>query len=361
MKVLVTGAAGFIGFHFTNLLINNGIEVVGLDNLNNYYDIELKFNRLAHVGIEKQEIKENELIRSNLYQQYQFIKLSIEEDDKLIQLFAQEKFDYVCHLAAQAGIRYSITNPKIYIKSNIVGFHNVLECCKQNKVKHFVYASSSSVYGLNEAIPLQTSQSTNHPISLYAASKKSNELLAHSYSHLYKLPTTGVRFFTVYGPWGRPDMAYYIFTKSILEKKPIKIYNHGNMMRDFTYIDDIVKGLHLILNNPPSGNENWDGINPNPSDSRAPYKIYNLGNSKPIKLLDFIENIERELNLKAIRINMDLQPGDVLITYADTSEVEKDFGYKPKTSLSYGIKQFVQWYTDYCQFKIVKNACLRVE
>lgn len=344
MKILITGTAGFIGFHLARRLVQKGFEVVGLDNINNYYDVNLKYERLNESGIVKEEIVYNKLVKSRRLPRYQFIQLNLEDEKNLELLFKKENFDCVCNLAAQAGIRYSILNPKTYIQGNIVGFYNILECCRTYRIKHLVYASSSSVYGLNETMPLKTSQGTNHPISLYAASKKSNELMAHTYSHLFNIPTTGVRFFTVYGPWGRPDMAYFLFTKAILEKDSIKVYNHGNMLRDFTYIDDIIRGLELIISQPPSGNENWDGMNPNPSNSKAPYKLYNLGNSKPIKLLDFIEAIERELKVKANKQYLDLQPGDVLATYADVSDLVKDFDFKPKTALSYGIQQFTSWY-----------------
>jgi UDP-glucuronate 4-epimerase len=311
MKVLVTGAAGFIGFHLVNRLITEGFEVVGLDIINNYYDVNLKYSRLKECGIDEAEINENILINSNKYSNYQFIKLNIEDKKNLFNLFQKEKFDYVINLAAQAGVRYSIENPDVYISSNIVGFLNILEACRHHKIKHLVYASSSSVYGLNGKIPFSTSDNVDHPISLYAASKKSNELMAHTYSHLYNIPTTGLRFFTVYGPWGRPDMALFLFTKAILDDKPIDVYNNGKMFRDFTYIDDIVEGIYKVANNPSKGNKNWDNKNPNPSDSISPYKIYNIGNSTPVKLMDFISEIEKNLNKKA-KINfLPLQPGDV--------------------------------------------------
>jgi UDP-glucuronate 4-epimerase len=355
MKVLVTGAAGFIGFHLVNRLITEGFEVVGLDIINNYYDVNLKYSRLKECGIDEAEINENILINSNKYSNYQFIKLNIEDKKNLFNLFQKEKFDYVINLAAQAGVRYSIENPDVYISSNIVGFLNILEACRHHKIKHLVYASSSSVYGLNGKIPFSTSDNVDHPISLYAASKKSNELMAHTYSHLYNIPTTGLRFFTVYGPWGRPDMALFLFTKAILDDKPIDVYNNGKMFRDFTYIDDIVEGIYKVANNPSKGNKNWDNKNPNPSDSISPYKIYNIGNSTPVKLMDFISEIEKNLNKKA-KINfLPLQPGDVEKTWANIDNLKNDFKYRSKIDFKEGINNFITWYLSYYEEQNLKN------
>jgi len=347
MKILITGAAGFIGYHLAKKLIERGEDVVGLDTLNTYYDVNLKYGRLRETGIDTSKIKPNTLIQSACHSNYRFIKLSIEEHDNLQQLFSREQFDVVCNLAAQAGVRYSIVNPHAYVESNIMGFLNILECCRHFHVSNLVYASSSSVYGLNEKIPFSTSDATAHPVSVYAASKKSNELMAHTYSHLFNIPTTGIRFFTVYGPWGRPDMAYFLFTEAILNNKPIKIFNHGEMLRDFTYIDDIVKGIIKVVDNPAKSSKKWDGLNPNPSISNAPYQIYNIGNNNPVKLMTFIKTLEQALGKKAKKIMLPMQPGDVLATYADVSGLAESLGYKPDTDLSYGIQQFVDWYLKY--------------
>lgn len=339
-KVLITGTAGFIGFHLSNALIAQGYEVVGLDNINDYYDVNLKYARLQEAGIRKEEIIYNKLIKSEKFDNYKFIKLNLEDNDNVNSLFESEKFDLVVNLAAQAGVRYSIENPHAYINSNIVGFTNILEACRNFKIEHLVYASSSSVYGLNTKMPFSTSDNVDHPISLYAASKKSNELMAHTYSYLFKMPTTGLRFFTVYGPWGRPDMALFLFTKAILENKPIDVYNFGNMQRDFTYIDDIVSGIVKVLENPPKSKENIK----DPSTSVAPYKIYNIGNSTPVKLNDFIDAIEKELNTKANRNLMPIQAGDVEKTWADVNDLITDLGYKPETDINIGVKKFIEWY-----------------
>lgn len=346
-KILVTGAAGFIGFHVVEKLLQQGESVVGLDNINDYYDPSLKFDRLAKTGIEKRLIVENILVSSTHYKNYRFVKIDLKNDVELDALFEKEHFTHVINLAAQAGVRYSIENPKTYIVSNIVGFANILEACRNNNIKHLTYASSSSVYGLNEEIPFSTKQNVDHPISLYAASKKSNELMAHTYSHLYDLPTTGLRFFTVYGPWGRPDMAYFSFTKDILDGKPIKVYNNGEMSRDFTFINDIVDGVIKVMNQPAKGVENWSGNNPDPSTSKAPYKIYNIGNSAPVKLMDFINCIEENLGIKAEKLLMPIQPGDVTKTYADVDDLKIHLNFKPATKLEDGIKKFVVWYKEY--------------
>jgi UDP-glucuronate 4-epimerase len=333
MKILVTGAAGFIGFHLVQKLLKSENIVVGIDNINDYYSPELKFARLQQCGIMKDAAIWNQKIVSSTNANYSFLKMNLEDEENINQLFRTEKFDVVCNLAAQAGVRYSIENPKAYIQSNIVGFLNMLEACRHNKIKHLVYASSSSVYGNSKKMPLSTSDYVDNPISLYAATKKSNELMAHTYSHLYSLPTTGLRFFTVYGPWGRPDMAYFSFTKAILENKPIKIFNQGDLYRDFTYIDDIVEGIAKVIHKSPENN--------------PPYNIYNIGNSSPVKLLDFIETIEKALGKEAVKEFHDMQPGDVYKTYADVSELEKNFGYAPHTSLKNGIGKFVNWYKSF--------------
>ena len=347
MKILITGTAGFIGFHLANYLIKRGDEVVGLDSINDYYDVNLKYNRLQTVGINKENIEYNKLVSSSKHANYSFIQLQLEDKENLEKLFAGQQFDKVCNLAAQAGVRYSLTNPDAYLNSNIVGFLNILECCRHNKVKHLAYASSSSVYGLNGKSPFATSDNVDHPISLYAASKKSNELMAHTYSHLFKVPTTGLRFFTVYGPWGRPDMALFLFTKAILENKPIQVFNNGNMVRDFTYIADIVEGVVRVIDNPPAGNPLWDAAHPDPSTSTAPYKVYNIGNNNPVRLMDFIEAIEEALGKKAEKQLLPMQPGDVASTCADVEDLVRDQHYKPDTKVGEGIQNFIEWYRAY--------------
>ena len=348
MKILVTGTAGFIGYHLTKRLLARGDTVVGLDNINDYYDLSVKYGRLRESGIEGDEtIEYDKLIQSSKYENYSFIKLNLEDRAAIEKLFEEQKFDRVCNLAAQAGVRYSLTNPHAYVDSNMVGFVNILEACRHSGVEHLAYASSSSVYGLNENMPFSTHDNVDHPISLYAASKKSNELMAHTYSHLFNLPTTGLRFFTVYGPWGRPDMALFLFTKAILEDRAIDVYNYGNMQRDFTYIDDIVEGVVRVIDNPPKGNENWSGKSPDPSSSRAPYKIYNIGNNNPVKLMDFIEAIERAIGREAKKNMLPIQPGDVPATWADVSDLIEDLGYKPATPINEGVEEFVKWYREF--------------
>lgn len=347
MNVLVTGTAGFIGSFVAQLLVSRGDRVVGLDSINDYYDINLKYARLKQAGIMKECIAYNKLITSQVAPNYRFIQLNLEDKDALLSLFQKEKFDIVCNLAAQAGVRYSLTNPDAYINSNIVGFMNILESCRHHAIKHLVYASSSSVYGLNQAMPFSTHKSADHPISLYAASKKSNEMMAHTYSHLFGLPSTGLRFFTVYGPWGRPDMALFMFTKAILENKQIDVFNNGDMIRDFTYIDDIVEGVIRVIDNPPKHNPNWDCINADSSSSKAPYKIYNIGNSSPVKLMDFIAEIEKNLNKEALKNFLPLQEGDVPATYASVTDLENDLGYHPNTHISVGVSRFIDWYRTY--------------
>jgi UDP-glucuronate 4-epimerase len=351
MKILVTGTAGFIGFHLARKLVSEGHTVVGLDSINDYYDINLKYSRLSFSGIEKDKIDYNKSVQSIGNNGYRFIRLNLEDRENLNLLFKKEQFDRVCNLAAQAGVRYSLTNPYAYIDSNIVGFVNILEACRHNQVKHLVYASSSSVYGLNENIPFSEKDNVDHPVSLYAATKKANELMAHTYSHLYGLPTTGLRFFTVYGPWGRPDMALFIFTKAISEGKPIQVFNNGEMERDFTYVDDIVEGIYkLLTTEPPQGNDHWDGKDPDPSTSPAPYNIYNIGNSKPVKLMGFIQAIEKSLGKKAILELMPMQAGDVKRTWADMNALMNSTGVKPRVTMSEGVRKFIEWYLDY--FKV---------
>jgi UDP-glucuronate 4-epimerase len=347
MKVLVTGAAGFIGFHLARRLVERGDEVVGLDNLNDYYDVGLKLDRLAVAGLDPARLADGALIPSASASGYRFVKLDLAANDSLVRLFSAERFDAVCHLAAQAGVRYSLVNPRAYVESNFAGFANVIEAARLHKTGHFVYASSASVYGLNETLPFSTRDNVDHPVSLYAASKKSNELVAHSYSHLFGLPTTGLRFFTVYGPWGRPDMAYFLFAKAILEGRPIEVYNYGDMRRDFTYVDDIVEGVVRVLDRPPGGDPDWSGRDPDPSRSRAPYRVYNIGNGSPVGLMALIEAIETALGRKAETRLLPLQPGDVPVTWADTSDIERDFGFRPRTPLSTGIPKFVEWYLAY--------------
>ncbi len=346
-KILITGTAGFIGFHLAKKLLERGDEVVGLDCINDYYDIRVKHGRLNETGINHEAVEYNKLIQSDKYENYRFIKLQLEDSDNINKLFKAECFDKVINLAAQAGVRYSLKNPKAYVDSNIIGFVNILEACRHNKVKHLAYASSSSVYGLNETRPFSTSHNVDHPISLYAASKKSNELMAHTYSHLFGLPTTGLRFFTVYGPWGRPDMALFLFTEAILKDEPINVFNNGEMSRDFTYVNDIVEGVTRVNDNPPTGNASWSGADPDPGSSKAPYKIYNIGNNAPVKLMDFVATIENSVGKKAKKNFMPMQAGDVTATYADVQDLIDDLDYKPETSLDYGVEQFIKWYREF--------------
>lgn len=346
-KILVTGTAGFIGYHLAEKLISEDNIVVGLDNINNYYDTRLKYDRLQKAGIAPDQISDGREIQSTRHKNYRFIKLDLEDRKNVFKLFRDHRFDRVCNIAAQPGVRYSLENPDAYISSNIMGFMTILEACRHFRIKHLVYASSSSVYGLNRELPFSTRQNVDHPISLYAATKKSNELMAHTYSHLYRIPVTGLRFFTVYGPWGRPDMAPFLFTRSIIEKKPIKVFNHGQMKRDFTYIDDITEGVWRTLNRVPQEDPSWTAENADPSRSQAPYKIYNIGNNNPCGLLTFIETLEQELGLKADKIMMPLQPGDIPETRADISDLIQDTGYSPATPLKKGIRQLVQWYKNY--------------
>ena len=331
-KVLVTGAAGFIGFHASSRLLDSGNDVVGLDNLNAYYDVTLKQARLA-------QLRE----RAG----FTFVHADIADRSAVERLFSEERFEKVLHLAAQAGVRYSITNPHAYVDSNVSGFLNILEGCRHNRVGHLVYASSSSVYGANTQMPFSVHQNVDHPISLYAATKKANELMAHTYSHLYSLPTTGLRFFTVYGPWGRPDMAFFLFTRAILEGMPLNVFNHGKMRRDFTYISDIVEGVVQALETVARPNGKWSSDSPDPSSSSAPYRLYNIGNHQPVELMHVIRLLEKQLG-KSAELNMlDMQPGDVPMTYADIDDLRRDLGVQPVTSIEKGIEQFVEWYLDY--------------
>jgi len=346
-KVLITGTAGFIGFHLANRLISNGYHVTGLDVINDYYDVGLKYSRLEQAGISKDMVKYNQLVPSTTSDNYQFIQLKLEDRDALQELFANQKFNVIVNLAAQAGVRYSLNNPEAYIDCNITGFLNILESCRHHPVENLIYASSSSVYGLNKKMPFSVSSNVDHPVSLYAASKKSNELMAHTYSHLFGIPTIGLRFFTVYGPWGRPDMALFLFTEAILKGNPIDVFNHGKMERDFTYVDDIVGGIDKMILQPPTPGDDWDPLSPDPSTSSAPYKIHNIGNSSPVKLLEFIKAIEKALGKKAEMKMMDIQPGDVEKTWADVSSLKKDYGYNPGTPVESGIQHFVDWYREY--------------
>lgn len=335
--ILITGAAGFIGFHLSNLLLDKSYTVIGLDNLNSYYSPKLKEDRLSMLNAKANFI---------------FHKIDIKDKVSLDNIFSEYRPEYVINLAAQAGVRYSIENPYAYVDSNLVGFMNILEACRNYPVKHLIYASSSSVYGGNKIAPFSTNHNVDHPVSLYAATKKSNELMAHTYSHLYSIPTTGLRFFTVYGPWGRPDMAYFSFTKDILEGNPIKVFNHGQMERDFTYIDDIIEGIYKLIERPPTSNNEWDESKDSLSESFAPYKIYNIGNNQPVKLMKFINVLEEQIDKEAEKIYMEMQPGDVLRTYADVSDLEKDIDFKPNTRIEEGLCKFVKWYKEYYKIKM---------
>jgi UDP-glucuronate 4-epimerase len=331
-RILVTGAAGFIGYHLADRLLARGDEVLGLDNLNDYYDVSLKQARLARL--------ENR-------PGFRFIKADLADAAALEALFASAGIDRVVNLAAQAGVRYSLSNPQAYVQSNLVGFVNLLEACRHHAIRHLVFASSSSVYGANTKLPFSVHDNVNHPISLYAASKKANELMAHTYSHLFRLPCTGLRFFTVYGPWGRPDMAYFKFTQAILAGQPIEVYNHGRMRRDFTYIDDIVEGVVRTLDRIPEPNPQWSGDHPDSGSSNAPYRLYNIGNHSPVELEHFIDVLEQALGRKAVRKHMPMQPGDVEATYADVEDLARDAGFRPATPIGQGIRRFVGWYRDY--------------
>ena len=331
-KILITGAAGFIGYHLSKKLLERGDEVIGLDNLNDYYDVNLKLGRLQELKFEKE---------------FRPVRIDLVDRDAMTRLFSEEKFDVVVNLAAQAGVRYSLINPYSYTDSNITGFLNVLEGCRHNNVKHLVFASSSSVYGANTKMPFSVHHNVDHPVSLYAATKKANELMAHTYASLYKIPCTGLRFFTVYGPWGRPDMALFLFTKAILEGRPIDVFNHGRMQRDFTYIDDIVSGVVRVIDKVPSPDPLWNGNSPDSATSYAPYRLYNIGNNNPVELMRFIGILEDCLGMKAEKNLLPIQPGDVPATYADVDDLVKEVGFKPATELETGIRNFVDWYRGY--------------
>lgn len=332
MTILVTGAAGFIGFHLARRLLVKGYHVIGLDNLNDYYDVCLKKDRLR-------------ILQG--YGGFEFFQYDLTERDQINQLFLEKKISVVIHLAAQAGVRYSLKDPHSYVHSNLDGFMTILEACRHYKIKHLIYASSSAVYGANAKIPFSAGDHVNHPVSLYAATKKANELMAHTYSHLFGIPATGLRFFTVYGPWGRPDMAYYSFTKKIIEGKPIQVFNHGNLSRDFTYIDDIVEGIVRLIDKPPKFNDSWDWSAADPSSSYAPYKVYNIGNNRPVKLMNFIGALEAIIGKKANIEFLLMQPGDVKETFADITDLEADIGFSPSTTIETGLTEFVKWYKDY--------------
>ncbi len=331
-KILVTGAAGFIGSHVARVLIDRGDTVVGYDNVNDYYDPTLKEARLARLAPEKA---------------FRLVRGDVADRPEIDKLFAEERFDKVIHLAAQAGVRYSLTNPHAYVESNLVGFVNILEGCRHGGVKHLTYASSSSVYGANTAMPFSVHDNVDHPLSLYAATKKANELMAHTYSHLYGLPTTGLRFFTVYGPWGRPDMALFLFTKAILEGRPIDVFNEGRMQRDFTFVDDIVEGVVRVSDRTAAGDPAWNGSKPDPAGSRAPYKVYNIGNHDPVELMHLIGTLEKSLGKVAEKRMLPMQMGDVPATYADVQDLERDVGFKPATPIEVGVQRFVDWYRSY--------------
>jgi UDP-glucuronate 4-epimerase len=333
-KILVTGAAGFIGSHLSKRLLERGDEVVGLDNLNDYYDVSLKQARLAQL-----QVKDG----------FRFVQLDLADREGMASLFATERFERVVNLAAQAGVRYSLINPHAYVDSNLTGFMNILEGCRHNEVEHLVYASSSSVYGANTNMPFSVHDNVDHPVSLYAASKKANELMAHTYAHLYRMPVTGLRFFTVYGPWGRPDMALFLFTKAILAGEPIDVFNYGKMRRDFTYVDDIVEGVMRTLDNTATPNPDWDGAQPDPGTSSAPSRLYNIGNNNPVELLNLIGTLEKALGRTAEKNLLPIQPGDVPATYADVDDLMRDVGFKPSTSIVDGVNRFVSWYRDYYQ------------
>jgi UDP-glucuronate 4-epimerase len=353
MKILITGTAGFIGFHLAKKLLQQGATVVGIDNINNYYDVNLKYARLNETGIGRDAEKWHTPVKSSAYKNYTFIRMNIEDREELDKLFETEKFDVVCNLAAQAGVRYSIENPHAYISSNIVGFINILEACRNNKTGHLVYASSSSVYGNSNKMPLSVTDTVDNPVSLYAATKKSNELMAHTYSHLYNLPTTGLRFFTVYGPWGRPDMAPILFANAITKGNPVKVFNNGNLQRDFTYIDDIVDGLVKIIKTSPEislptdKSETQNLSSHRQAQNPKSYSIHNIGNGTPVKLMDFIETIENALGKKAEKKMLPMQPGDVYKTFADVSSLKEKYNYTPNTTLKTGIKHFIDWYKNY--------------
>ncbi len=344
---LVTGTAGFIGFHLANLLLEGGHRVTGLDQINDYYDPDLKYARLESAGIPREQVQPGVMVKSRKYPAYNFLQMDLEDKKGVMRLFEEHRPQIVVHLAAQAGVRYSLTHPHVYLSSNMEGFLNILEACRTFPVEHLVYASSSSVYGLNKKMPFSEHVPVDHPVSLYATTKRANELMAHTYSHLFGIPTTGLRFFTVYGPWGRPDMALFLFTERILRGKPIDVYNHGKMERDFTYVEDIVKGVEAVSYLPPERNDAWDASPVDPARSSAPYRILNIGHSSPVPLMDFIRALEEALGKKAVLNKMPMQPGDVPATWADVSELTRLTGYRPSTDVYTGIHRFVEWYREY--------------
>lgn len=346
-KVLVTGTAGFIGFHLTNRLVQDGFDVIGLDIINDYYDVNLKYARLEELGFKRNKIVLNTSVVSTRYKNLAFIKADLADHDYIIEMMIKERFDYVVNLAAQAGVRYSIDNPFAYTHSNIDGFLSILEGARHSKVKHLLYASTSSVYGLNTNMPLEEKMHTEHPMALYAATKKANEMMAHSYSHLFDLPTSGLRFFTVYGPWGRPDMALFLFAEAMRKGEAVNVFNHGKMIRDFTYVDDIVESIVRLIVKPPKGNLSWNSEKPEIDSSSAAYRIFNIGNGSPVKLMNYIEAIESELGVKAQYNMMDIQPGDVPATHASTLSLESYIGYKPHTTIEDGVAKFIAWYKEY--------------
>lgn len=346
-KILVTGTAGFIGFHLTNRFVKEGFEVVGLDIINDYYDINLKYSRLEFLGFAKEQIALNKKSRSKTHSNLSFIQADLANHEFIVKMMLSESFDYVVNLAAQAGVRYSIDNPLAYTHSNLDGFLSILEGARHSKVKHLVYASTSSVYGLNTSMPLKETTPTEHPMALYAATKKANEMMAHSYSHLFDLPTSGLRFFTVYGPWGRPDMALFLFAEAMKKGQPLKVFNHGKMIRDFTYVDDIVESIKRLVVKPPKRNIDWNGDIPRIDTSSAPYRIFNIGNGSPVELMRYIESVESAMGIKAEYNMMDIQPGDVPATHADTTALEDYIGFKPETSVEEGVSKFISWYKEY--------------
>lgn len=347
MNILVTGTAGFIGSFTAKKLLSLGHKVTGLDHINDYYDVNLKYDRLKETGIPPDETGYGKLVQSTLHSAYRFIRLDLQDKQNLLGLFERNRFEVVINLAAQAGVRHSITHPQEYIDNNVTGFLNILEACRAFPVRHLIYASSSSVYGMNTRMPFSVSDNVDHPVSLYAATKKSNELMAHTYAHLFGIPSTGLRFFTVYGPWGRPDMALFLFTKAILEGRPVNIYNNGDMQRDFTYIDDIVESVARLVPKPPRGNEEWSGEQPDPATSTAPYQLFNIGHNSPVALMDFIREIENALGIEAKKNYMEMQPGDVYKTWADVSDLFAYIDYSPRVGIEEGIAKFVKWYRRY--------------
>ena len=347
MKILITGTAGFIGYHLASLMLKDGHEVVGLDSINDYYDVRLKHARLRQLGIDGADMALRALRESSTHPGHRFLKADLADHDFIVSFMKEQSFDYVVNLAAQAGVRYSIQKPREYTHSNVEGFLSILEGCRHSGVKHLVYASTSSVYGLNGRMPFSEEHPANHPMALYAATKKANELMAHSYSHLFRIPTSGLRFFTVYGPWGRPDMAPILFTDAIVKGEPIQIFNHGKMVRDFTYVGDIVESIRRLVVKPVEPDPGWDPSNPSASSSSAPYRIFNIGNSSPVPLMDFIGAIEESLGIEAKKVYMDMQPGDVPGTHADTSALEDYVDFKPSTSVKEGVGRFVEWYRSF--------------